>query len=270
MMRWGAASALAIFAILLASVLAGVISPYDPDAIDLDGLRESPGIKHPFGTDQKGRDVFTRVLTGGKSSIGVAVTAACLSMAMGLLVGLISGYFGGRVDAVITAVIDFIMSFPSLLLAIGISIVLPQGAFTVMIAIAAVGWTSFARLIRGHVMKLREEPFVEAARAVGAGNGRIIFVHLLPQCLPLGFVMMGVKVGGFILTEASLSFLGLGAPPPTASWGAMISSGRDYIMSAPWMVMFPGMAIGITALSFNILGDALSERFGLRKKTASL
>jgi ABC-type dipeptide/oligopeptide/nickel transport system permease subunit len=158
-----------------------------------------------------------------------------------------------------------VLSFPSLLLAIGISIILPQGIYTVMIAIAAVGWAAFARLIRGHVLALREEPYVEAARALGCSPARVIFVHLLPQCLPLSLVMMGLKIGGFIITEASLSFLGLGAQPPTASWGSMVSAGRSYIVAAPWIVLFPGLAIAVTALSFNILGDALQERFGLKK-----
>jgi ABC-type dipeptide/oligopeptide/nickel transport system permease subunit len=134
-----------------------------------------------------------------------------------------------------------------------------------MIAISAVGWASFARLIRGHVLTLREAPFVDAARAMGCSSRRILFVHLMPQCIPLGLVMMGLKVGGYILTEASLSFLGLGAQPPTASWGSMISTSRSYLVVAPWMVIFPGLAIAAAALAFNMLGDALSERFGIRK-----
>jgi peptide/nickel transport system permease protein len=225
----------------------------------------SPGAAHPFGTDQKGRDVLTRVLYGGRISIGVAMVAAFVSMSIGLMLGLVSGYFGGRLDTAAMALVDLVLSFPSLLLAIGISIILPPGIYTVMIAIAAVGWASFARLIRGHVLSLREEPFVDAARALGCSPARILLVHLLPQCIPLSLVIMGLKIGGFILTEASLSFLGLGAQPPTASWGSMVSAGRSYIVVAPWMVLFPGLAIAVTALCFNMLGDALQERFGLKK-----
>jgi peptide/nickel transport system permease protein len=254
-----------IILIFLLSLFSSYMTAYDPNGIDLDTLKQPPGKSHTFGTDQKGRDIFTRVLYGGRISIGVAIIAAVLSMGIGLLVGLVSGYFGGRLDTAVMAFVDLILSFPSLLLAIGISIILPPGIMTVMIAIAAVGWASFARLIRGHVLKLREEPFIDAARAIGCSRARILFVHLMPQCLPLSLVMGGLKIGGFIITEASLSFLGLGAQPPTASWGSMISASRSYIVVAPWMVFFPGLAIVITALCFNVLGDALSDRFGIKR-----
>lgn len=251
--------------ILVVSAVAPHVSTYGPNAIDLDALKSSPSLEHPFGTDQKGRDVLTRVLYGGRISIGVAVMAAVVSMGVGLLVGLFSGYVGGRLDTAAMAVVDLILSFPSLLLAIGISVILPPGIYTVMIAISAVGWASFARLIRGHVLTLREAPFVEAARAIGCSGRRVLFVHLLPQCMPLALVMMGLKIGGYIITEASLSFLGLGAQPPTASWGSMISTSRAYLLVSPWMVVFPGLAIAVTALCFNVLGDVVSERYGARK-----
>lgn len=262
----GKIAALLIASVLILSLASPLVSPYDPDAIDLGSLKEPPGAAgHILGTDQKGRDIFSRVLAGGRISISVALIAALVSMGMGLFVGLLSGYFGGKLDMALMAVVDLILAFPSLLLAIGISIIMPPGIYTTMVAIAAVGWASFARLIRGHVLVLREAPFVDAARAVGCGHGRVLSVHLLPQCIPLGLVMMGMKLGGYILTEASLSFLGLGAQPPTASWGSMISSGRAYMLSAPWMVVFPGIAIALAALSFNVLGDELSEMFGLKK-----
>lgn len=262
----GGVSAMTIAVIFLASLLSPLISPYKPDAIDLDALKQPPALSHPFGTDQKGRDILTRVLYGGRISIGIALMAASVSMFIGLSTGLVSGYFGGRLDTALTALMDFILSFPSLLLAIGISVILPPGIYTVMIAISAVGWASFARLIRGHVLVLREMPFIEAARAVGCGRRRVLLVHLAPQCIPLLLAIAGLKIGGYILTEASLSFLGLGAQPPMASWGSMISAGRSYIISAPWIVLFPGLAIAVAALSFNILGDALSERFGIKKR----
>ncbi len=264
----GIIAAIIIGSFIVAAALAPSLTDYGPNDINLDSLKASPDASHPFGTDQKGRDMLTRVLYGGRISISVAIVAALVSMGIGLTVGLISGYFGGRLDTAAMAVVDLVLSFPSLLLAIGISIILPPGIYTVMIAIATVGWSSFARLIRGHVLALREEPFVDAARALGCSSARILFVHLLPQCIPLSLVMMGLKIGGFIITEASLSFLGLGAQPPTASWGSMISAGRSYIVVAPWIVLFPGLAIAITALSFNILGDALQEKFGLKKARA--
>jgi ABC-type dipeptide/oligopeptide/nickel transport system permease subunit len=248
----------------LFSLFAPLISGYDPDAINLDSIKEPPGFDHILGTDNKGRDIFSRVLHGGRISLSIALIAACISMGIGLLVGLYSGYVGGRTDTFIMGLVDLVLSFPALLLAIGISILLPPGIYTVMISIASVGWASFARIIRGNVLILKEAAFIEAAMAAGCSKPRILFVHLLPQCIPLSLVMMGLKLGGYILTEASLSFLGLGAQPPVATWGAMISSSRVYITSAAWMVIAPGIMIAVTALCFNILGDALRDRYGIR------
>ncbi len=252
--------------IMLASIFAPLISSHDPEEVNLDELKQSPSLRHPLGTDSKGRDIFSRVLYGGRISLSVALVAAVVSMGIGLLVGLVSGYVGGKTDTFMMLMVDFILAFPSLLLAIGISVILPPGIYTVMIAIASVGWASFARLVRGHVLSSREAPYIEAARAIGCSNGRILFVHLLPQCIPLVIVMMGLKLGGYILTEASLSFLGLGAQPPMPSWGSMVSANRVFIMSAPWMVIFPGLAIAVTALCFNMLGDGLRDRYGLEIK----
>jgi peptide/nickel transport system permease protein len=250
--------------ILLASIFAPLLSPYDPEEINLGELRQPPDLHHPMGTDNKGRDMLSRILYGGRISLSVAIMAAVISMGIGLMVGLISGYAGGRIDTAIMMVVDLVLAFPSLLLAIGISVILPPGIYTVMIAIASVGWASFARLIRGYVLSCREASFIEAARAVGCGNIRILFVHLLPQCLPLILVMGGLKLAGYILTEASLSFLGLGAQPPTPSWGAMVSANRVFIISASWMVIFPGLAIAVTSLCFNMLGDGLRDKYGLK------
>lgn len=250
--------------IIAASVLAPLISPYDPQEISLDEIRQPPSSGHLFGTDNKGRDILARVLYGGRISISVAGIAAVLSVGIGLMAGLAAGYAGGRADTAVMMIVDFVLAFPSLLLAIGISVILPPGIYTVMIAIAAVGWASFARLIRGHVLSLKDAPFIEAAKAIGCSHIRIIFVHLLPQCIPLSIVMTGLKLGGYILTEASLSFLGLGAQPPAATWGSMISSGRMSIISAPWTVIFPGLAITLTAVCFNVLGDVLRDKYGLK------
>jgi len=258
---------IAVTVIIIISILAvfsSLLSPYDPEKIDLDSIKEPPGIKHPFGTDNKGRDILSRVLYGARISVSVALIAASISMFIGLVMGLCSGYFGGKIDTAIMAVVDLILAFPSLLLAIGVSIIFPAGIYTVMIAIAFVGWASFARLIRGHVLTLKEEAYIEAAEAIGCGKFRILFVHLMPQCLPIGLVMAGIKLGGYVLTEASLSFLGLGAQPPMPTWGSMVSMNRAYIASEPWMVLFPGIAIAVTALCFNVLGDALRDKYGLK------
>ncbi|MBI4691151.1 MAG: ABC transporter permease [Nitrospirae bacterium] len=258
------------FLIIIISCLAifsSLISPYDPDRIDLDGIKQPPGIKHLFGTDNKGRDILSRVLYGGRVSISIAVIAAFISMGIGLIIGLYAGYLGGWVDTSIIAIVDLILAFPSLLLAIGVSIIfLSPGIYTVMIAISFVGWASFARLIRGYVLTIKDAPYIEAAKAVGCSNTRILFVHLMPQCLPIGLVMAGIKLGGYVLTEASLSFLGLGAQPPMPTWGSMVSMNRVYIASEPWMVLFPGLAIAVTALCFNLLGDALRDKYGLKTK----
>ncbi len=256
----------ALIIILMLAVFSSVLSPYDPEKIDLDTIKEPPGIKHPFGTDNKGRDILSRVLYGGRISVSIAVIAAFISMFIGLVMGLCSGYLGGKADTAIMAVVDLILAFPSLLLAIGVSIIFPAGVYTVMIAIAFVGWASFARLIRGHVLTLKDAAYIEAAEAIGCSRFRILFVHLMPQCLPIGLVMAGIKLGGYVLTEASLSFLGLGAQPPMPTWGSMVSMNRAYIASEPWMVLFPGMAIAVTALCFNVLGDALRDKYGLKVK----
>ena len=261
----GKISAVLIMVIFTVSLLSPYIGSYDPDSIDLDSLKEPPTMKHFLGTDNKGRDILSRVLYGGRISISIAVLAALISMVTGLLIGLLSGYYGGKLDTFFMALVDLILAFPSLLLAIGVSVIFPPGMYTVMIALSAVGWASFARLIRGQVISLRESTFVEAAKAIGCSNTRILLVHILPQCIPLAFVMTGLKLGGYILAEAGLSFLGLGAQPPTATWGSMISANRVFISSAPWMVLSPGILIAITALSFNVLGDDLREKYAIQK-----
>ena len=260
----GKISAAILILMFLLSVFSPHIVPYDPDAIDLDSLRQPPSFGHIFGTDNKGRDILSRILHGGKISISIAVIAAFISMSIGLTIGLISGYAGGKTDTFLMALVDLILSFPAFLLAIGISVVLAPGIYTVMIALSAAGWASFARLIRGYVLSLKEAAFIEAARAVGCSSRRVVLIHLLPQCIPLALVMAGLKAGGYILAEAGLSFLGLGAQPPTATWGAMISSSRVFINSAPWMVLFPGIMIAMSAVSFNLLGDALKDKYDIR------
>lgn len=261
----GKISAAVLVLIFFFSIFSFLVVPYDPEAIDLNSLKEPPSLRHLLGTDNTGRDILARILYGGKISVGVSVIAALLSMTIGMAIGLVSGYAGGKTDTALMALVDLILSFPAFLLAIGISLVLGEGIYTVMIALSAVGWTSFARLIRGHVLSLKESAFVESARAIGCSPVRVVLVHILPQCIPLALVMAGIKTGGYILTEAGLSFLGLGAQPPTATWGSMISSSRVFINSAPWMVFFPGIMIAVTAISFNLLGDSLKEMYNIRR-----
>jgi len=219
----GKGAAAIIIIIFLLSLVSTLIVPYDPDTIDLDSLRQPPSLKHILGTDSKGRDILARVLYGAKISISISVIAALVSIAIGLTVGLLSGYFGGKIDTFFMAAVDLVLAFPSLLLAIGVSVILPAGIYTVMIALSSVGWASFARLIRGKVLSMRESTYIEAARALGCSDPRILLVHLLPQCVPLAFVMMGLKLSGYILTEAALGFLVSAhslQPRPGVQWSA--------------------------------------------------
>lgn len=252
--HWSAKILLLIF---FAVLIGPFLVPYDPYEINLEEIRMPPSLEHPFGTDQKGRDILSRVLHGGRISLTVALIATLLSFITGFLTGTVSGFIGGRLDTAIMAFVDLLMAFPSLLLAMAIAVVLPQNIYTVMIALSLVGWAPFARLIRGYVLTIRDEYFIQAARAIGCSEKRILVKHIMPQCLFIGSVYMSMKIGGFILSESALSFLGLGAQPPVPTWGGMISSSRAYMLSDPWMVLFPGLAIAITALSFNIFGDYL-------------
>lgn len=252
-------AAIFVMIIAMAAILAPFVSPYDPLSIDLDSLRMPPSLQHPLGTDNKGRDVLSRILYGARISLSVSIAATIVSMTIGLSLGLISGYIGGKVDSAITMLIDIVLAFPSLLLAIGISAVLPPGLYTVIIALGIVGWASFARLMRGTVLTIKGLPYIEAAKALGCSNFRVALRHILPNAIPIAIVVSSLRLGGFILAEASLSFLGLGAQPPTPTWGSMISTGRGYIISAPWMVLAPGLAIAVTTVSFNILGDHLRD-----------
>lgn len=257
-----AAAVLAVLVIvaLTAPLITRHVIKQDPFAMDLDALRQPPGKEHLLGTDGKGRDLLARIVHGSRISLFVGFSAAGLSLVIGVLFGLTAGYFGGAVDLVLSRIFDIFLAFPSLLLAIGISAVIPPGLGSAMLAITLVSWAGFARLIRGMTLSLKEQTFVEASRAMGASTGRTIFRHILPNAAPLLLVAAGLRIGGFILIESSLSFLGLGVQPPTPTWGSMISLNRSYINSAPWMVIFPGLAISLTVIACNILGDHLRDR----------
>jgi len=254
---WGSGCMIGLlfFTVLCAPLTA----PRDPLAVNLDALKAPPGRQHLFGTDTLGRDVLSRVIYGGRVSLFIGVSATALSLLAGMLAGLFAGYWGGKVDAVFTVIVDLFLAFPSLLLAIGIAVLMPPGLMSTITALCAVGWASFARLFRGMVLSYKENVFVDAARAVGCSRIRILFVHILPHCLPLALIAASLKVGSFILSESALSFLGLGVQPPMPTWGAMVSLHRSYLPSAPWMVLFPGGAIALTVFLFNMCGDALRD-----------
>lgn len=254
--------------VLTLLVLVAIVGPslvfYGPNVVDLDSLKQPPGKAHLLGTDSIGRDILSRVVSGSRISLAMGVLAAALSLCIGIFFGLIAGYFGGRTDAILSQFFDIFLAFPSLLLAIGISAVMSPGLTSAMLAITLVGWAGFARLVRGITLSLKEQTYVEASRALGATPARILYKHILPNALPLLLVAGSLRIGGFILLEAALSFLGLGVQPPTPTWGSMISLNRSYINSAPWMVIFPGLAISITVISFNILGDFLRDKLDPR------
>jgi ABC-type dipeptide/oligopeptide/nickel transport system permease subunit len=259
------AAAVLVFLVLLA-LFAPWIAPYDPMEIDLDHVKEPPGWEHPFGTDSKGRDIFSRVIHGTRISLTVGILAAFVSTGIGLLVGLSAGYFGGKADLMTGMFIDIVLAFPTLLLIIGISVLFPPGMATALAAMILVGWAAFARVFRGMGYSLKNQPYVDAARAAGGGHIHVLVRHLFPNALPLAGIVLMMKIGGFILAEAALSFLGLGVQPPFPSWGSMINLDRIYIHSAPWMVIFPGLAIMITVMACNMIGDFLRDWFDPKMK----
>ncbi len=252
-------SALALMLLAAAAAAAPLLSPFDPLEIHLHQVRQSPGAEHVFGTDVIGRDIFSRVLYGCRASLIIGLCTTVISMGIGLGAGLVAGYFGGKADTAMTVVIDLFLAFPSLLLAIGISVLMPPGLLSVIVALCAVGWASFARLFRGIVYSVKEEDFVDAARAVGCTPVRIIFFHILPHCLPVALIAASLKVGSFILAESALSFLGLGIQPPEPTLGAMVSLNRNYLPSAPWMVLFPGGTIALIVFLCNMVGDSVRD-----------
>lgn len=266
--RLAAAAAVVVAALILVALTSPLLIThvirFDPLATDLDNLRQPPGQVHLLGTDSKGRDILARIVQGTRISLSVGILASLLSLAIGTTFGLLAGYFGGKLDALLLQMFDVFLAFPSLLLAIGISAVMPPGLLSTMLAITLVSWAGFARLVRGLTLSLKEQPFIEASRAIGAPTARILLRHILPNALPLLLVAASLRIGGFILLESALSFLGLGVQPPTPTWGSMISLGRSYVHAAPWMVLAPGIAISMTVISFNILGDYLRDQLDPR------
>lgn len=244
---------------VLMAIFAPLIAPYDPFKINLEERLQTPDLRHFCGTDNLGRDIFSRILSGAKISLAVGIIATFLSLFIGFVFGTMGGYLGGKVDKLIIALTDIMLAFPGLLLAIGIAVAIGPGLITLYIALSFVGWAEFARLIRGVVISLKEQGYVEAAKVVGASNLRIVLRHIFPNLFPIIMVVATLRVGSFILSEASLSFLGLGAQPPTPSWGSIVSTGSNFILTAPWFSIFPGLAIAIVVIGFNLLGDGLRD-----------
>ena len=252
-----ALAVIALFAI--GAVLASVVAPYDPLAQDLASRLQPPSQAHWLGTDQLGRDLLSRILYGARISLIVGVVVVALAGALGTLVGLIAGYTAGLADEGLMRLTEVFLAFPPLILAMAIAGALGPSLGNAIIAIAAVTWAVYARLSRGQVLSLRRREYVEAARAIGAGRTRIIARHLLPNAIAPLLVQASFDMGSAIISAAGLSFIGFGAQPPTPEWGVMISEGRNFISTEPWLSLFPGLAILLTVGAFNLLGDALRD-----------
>ena len=250
--------AIVVIAALMA-ILAGVIVPYNPTQAVLGAVLEAPSVAHPMGTDDLGRDVLSRVIAGARASLAAGVVATGIGLTVGSVLGLVSGYFLGLVDTVIMRVMDAMLAFPGLVLALAITAALGPSLINAMIAIGVVSVPHFARLARGQVLLLRRTDYVEAARALGVSDRRIMARHVAPNMLTPIIVQASLSIAFAILTEASLSFLGLGVQPPTPSWGFMLNQGRDYLGQAPWLAVFPGIAIFLVVMAFNLLGDAIRD-----------
>jgi peptide/nickel transport system permease protein len=246
--------------LVVAALLGPWISPYDPAEQDLPARLTGPSAAHPFGTDELGRDIFSRVLVGTRVSLRVGATVVLVSSLVGVAIGGAAGFIGGRFDTFINVfVINSLMAFPSILLAIGLVAFLGPGLNNLIAALSVIGWVGYARLARGQVLKVKTLDFVEAERALGATGSRVFLRHILPNIVQPIMVQASIGMAAMILAEATLSFLGLGIAPPTPSWGAMLSDARAHLFDAPHMVVFPSVILMATVLSFNFLGDAIRD-----------
>lgn len=262
-----AAGVVLVILLIIFAVFAPWIAPQDPAAINLPDRLNSPSRAHWFGTDELGRDILSRSIYGARISMFVGSCVVLVSLGLGLVVGSIAGYYGGAVDRFVNVVLmNAFMSFPGILLAIAFVAFRGPGIFNLVLALSLGGWVGYARLVRGQVLAAREREFVEAARALGASDLRIIVGHILPNIIQPVIVQAAIGMAGAILAEATMSFLGLGVPPPTASWGAMLNDGRAHLFDSPHLVLFPALAVMLAVLSFNFIGDALRDYLDPRSR----
>ncbi|HYE91214.1 MAG TPA: ABC transporter permease [Terriglobales bacterium] len=261
----GAVSALLIAVIVLTAVFANVLAPYDPLDADPTIRLARPSAAHPFGTDDIGRDVFSRIIHGSRISLWVGLLAVGIGTAVGMVIGLACGYWEGRLDMILQRVMDAVQAIPGLVLALAIVSVLKPSTTNAMIAIAIVIIPGNSRIVRGAVMSAKQNRYVEAAQAIGCRQPRIVLTHILPNVTAPILVIASIWLGNAILIEATLSFLGVGTQPPTPSWGLMLSStGRAFMEQAPWLAIFPGLAISLAVLAFNLFGDTLRDAWDPR------
>ena len=258
--RWLYAGIVILLVFAGTALLAPVIAPYNAASQNLENDLIAHSSDHPLGTDKLGRDILSRLIYGARISLAVGVATVVLSAAIGVLIGSLSGYFGGWFDQLLMRVVDILMAFPGILLAIAFTAVLGPGLDHVVLALCLIGWTGYARLVRGEILSLREREFVQAARALGCKPSRMILRHLVPNMLPPLVIQATFGLAAAIIAEGSLSFLGLGVEPPTPSWGAMLNEGRQFLLVAPHLTTYPGLAIMITVLALNFVGDGLQEK----------
>jgi peptide/nickel transport system permease protein len=248
-----------VLALFLVSMLAPWLAPYDPSSIDLKQILMPPSANHLFGTDPLGRDVMSRMIWGAGISLKVGFIATGISILIGVLLGAVAGYYGGWVDAVIMRFVDVMLCFPAFFLILAVIALLEPSIWNIMIVIGLTGWMGVTRLVRADFISLKEREFVLAARVIGASDLRIIFRHILPNAMASILVTATLGIAGAILTESALSFLGIGVQPPTPSWGNILTAGKDNINIAWWLSLYPGMAILITVLGYNLLGEGLRD-----------
>jgi peptide/nickel transport system permease protein len=258
--------ALMIALIVVVAVFAPALAPYGPLDTDYTARLQSPGSGHPFGTDNLGRDIFSRVLYGASIDLQVGLISVLLPFLIGGVLGCLAGYYGGRIDSLVMRVADVIQAFPFLILIIAIVAVLGTGLTSVYIAVALVAWVTYARLIRGEILVAKNQEYVEAARSLGASDGRVIGRHLLPNVVTSALVFATTDVVLYIVLVTSLSYLGLAARPPSPEWGAMITEGRTFMASAWWISLFPGLAVVVTGIAFSVFGDGLADALRVRRR----
>lgn len=264
--RLGMAGAIVVFLLFIVSVSAPILAPYDPSFIDIKSILEPPSQSHLFGTDQLGRDVLSRIIWGGRISLLVGFVSVGIAALIGVFLGSAAGYYGGLVDTVVMRFVDIMLCFPTFFLILAVVAFLEPSIWNIMIVIGATNWMGMARLIRAEILSLKERDYILAVRSLGASHFRIIWRHIIPNAMAPVLVAATLGVAGAILTESALSFLGIGVQPPTASWGNILTAGKESIEVAWWLSFYPGIAILVTVLGYNLLGEGIRDAIDPRLK----
>jgi peptide/nickel transport system permease protein len=265
--RLAVAGSVIVVFLFIVSLLAPWLAPFDPTAIDLKNILQPPSAQHWFGTDPLGRDVMSRMIWGAQISLKVGFVSTGIAILIGAILGSVAGYYGRGVDAVIMRFVDIMLCFPTFFLILAVIAFLEPSIWNIMIIIGATGWMGITRLVRADFISLKERDFVQAARVIGASDARIIFIHVLPNCMASVLVAATLGVAGAILTESALSFLGIGVQPPTPSWGNILTAGKDNIDIAWWLSLYPGLAILVTVLGYNMLGEGIRDSLDPRLRS---